>query len=96
MEEDIHIDCTKDDLNMLITSAVRYALGRETYIVDWTCELVRKYMDHLTENTLETIVRDIQREKERDNLGMDCDKDDWKDLQYEIIYGAGISPKQLN
>ena len=34
------INGTKSDISAMLLSAERYALGRQTYIVDWTCEFI--------------------------------------------------------
>ena len=31
-----------EDISMILVSAERYALGRRTYIVGWTCEIIKK------------------------------------------------------
>ena len=31
-----------NDVSMLLVSAERYALGRKTYIAQWTCEIIKK------------------------------------------------------
>ena len=37
----INVNGNKDDLSMILVSAERYALGRKTYIVQWTCEFIK-------------------------------------------------------
>ena len=37
------------DLSMLLVSAERYALGRRTYIVSWTCDVIKNNLNILTE-----------------------------------------------
>lgn len=46
----------------LVVSAVRYARGRATYIVEMTCEWVIDHWEQLSENTRQVIARDVQLE----------------------------------
>ena len=36
------INGEKEDLSSMLIGAERYALGRRTYIVQWTCEFIGK------------------------------------------------------
>ena len=38
---DVKINGKLEDISAMLLSAERYALGRRTYIVDWTCEFIR-------------------------------------------------------
>jgi len=69
-----------DKLQQLIISAVRYSLGRRTYIVSVTCSLVKAYWQNLNEATKQIIIRDIKEQKDRKNLGAECDKKDWENI----------------
>lgn len=64
------------DEQMLI-SAVRYALGRSTYIVGWTVSEVKRVWGHLSTNVQEVIERDINETK---SLGMKDDVMEWRSL----------------
>ena len=46
----------------LVISAVRYARGRATYVVEETCEWVIEHWTELSENTRAVIARDVQLE----------------------------------
>ena len=61
----------------LFISAVRYALGRRTYIVQEHCETVLENIDFFSKRALEVMIRDIE---ECDNYGWDCDKQSWMTL----------------
>ena len=71
------------DYEHMIISAVRYALGRMTYIVSLTVEYVIKDIeqDKLSNNCLFIMKKDIENEK---YLGMPCDAREWKRLLYKI------------
>ena len=71
------------DYEHIIISAVRYALGRMTYIVELTVNYILEEIenDQLSDSCLDVIRRDI---KEAQNYGMDCDKAHWIKLLNRI------------
>lgn len=56
------------DISMILVSAVRYALGRQTYIVSWTCELIKKNLHLITEKDKKVMIEDIEKCKEYGNF----------------------------
>ena len=48
----------------LVVSAVRYARGRATYVVEETCEWVIDHWPELSDNTRAVIARDVRLEVE--------------------------------
>ena len=72
------------DIHTLILCAVRYALGRKTYIVYDVAEIVKKNPSELRDDTLILLDRDIRRELERGNYGMQCDLEIWQALRQTI------------
>ena len=71
------------DYENIVISAVRYALGRMTYIVNTTVEYVLKDIEQgkLSKNCLYVMRKDI---KEAKHLGMECDIKDWQRLLKKI------------
>ena len=71
------------DYEHIVISAVRYALGRMTYIVELTANYVLEEIenDQLSDRCLDVIRIDI---KEAKNYGMDCDKAHWLKLLNRI------------
>lgn len=71
------------DYEHIVISAVRYALGRMTYIVELVVNYVLEQIeeDKLSDYCLSIIARDI---KTTDNLGMDCDEKLWLKLLDKI------------
>ncbi len=67
------------DYEHIVISAVRYALGRMTYIVELTVNYILQEIedDKLSDSCLNIIRRDI---KETKNLGMECDREQWLKL----------------
>lgn len=80
----IKINGNKDDLSMILVSAERYALGRRTYIVNWTCEFIENNLDLLTKKDRQVMIRDLENPI---SYGDDCDEKDWKRL-LEVLKGA--------
>lgn len=63
---------------MLLISAVRYALGRRTYIVGVTVEEVLNSWPDLSDNTRSVILRDVRDAHELgDDMGHPCDRAEW-------------------
>lgn len=73
----IKINGNKDDLSMMLVSAERYALGRRTYIVHWTCEFIKNNIHLLSNKDKQVMIRDIENPI---SYGDDCDEKDWKKL----------------
>ena len=69
----------------MLISAVRYALGRQSYIVGTTAEFVATVRTKLSKNCIAIIIRDIEEEIERCHrlgvtCGMDFDERTWVNL----------------
>ena len=64
------------DYEHIVISAVRYALGRCTYIVEITVNYVLQEIedDKLSDQCLALILSDIQNARD---YGMECDKEQW-------------------
>lgn len=73
-----HLD---DDFGCVINSAVRYAIGRHTYMPGVVCDFVRKYINILDIKTVEVMIEDIEKELK---LGID-QEDLWVGLRNELI-----------
>ena len=76
----IDMTITAQEFQKLIIESVRYTLGRRSYVVEETNELVRKYLPKIDNNALGILIRDIELEADRDMLGMDFDKKMWLTL----------------
>lgn len=66
-----------EDMSMILVSAERYALGRRTYVVQWTCEIINKNMHLLSEKDKKVMIRDIEQAY---SYGDECDKYEWMKL----------------
>ena len=67
------------DISAMLVGAVRNALGRRSYIVDWTCEFIRNNTHLLLEKDKKVIMRDIEQQKDY-GYGDECDEDCWLTL----------------
>jgi len=65
----------------LAIPAVRYALGRRTYVVADVCEAIEYHVDLLSSKERAVIVRDIIEAEERDDLGGPINADNWRQLR---------------
>lgn len=73
----ILFDGEGEDISMILVSAERYALGRRTYIVGWTCEIIKKNMHLLSGKDKAVMIRDIETAI---YYGDECDKQCWMNL----------------
>jgi hypothetical protein len=70
----INFNGEAEDISMMLVSAERYALGRKTYIVQWTCEIIKKNMQLLSGKDKAVMIRDIETAI---SYGDECDKQEW-------------------
>lgn len=73
----IDVNGEKEDLSAMLIGAERYALGRKTYIVQWTCEFIGNNLHLLTEKDRQVMIRDIENPI---SYGDECDKECWMQL----------------
>lgn len=60
---------SRDDFDILLVYAERYAIGRFTYAPHEVCNIIDANVTGLTDNTIEVMWRDISMSRDRDNLG---------------------------
>lgn len=68
------IPANSADLGSVFICAVRYCLGRATYMPHLVIDFITPYVPHLENRTLSVLIRDIRDAK---SYGMDCDKTAW-------------------
>ena len=73
----IEINGKQEDISAMLVSAERYALGRRTYIVSWTCDFIGDNLHLLTEKDKDVMIRDIEEAKD---YGDEWDADCWMKL----------------
>lgn len=83
--EQIKLNGKLEDLSAMIVGAERYALGRRTYIVQWTCEFIKNNLHLITNKDKQVMIRDIENPI---SYGEECDKECWMQL-LEILKKEG-------
>lgn len=66
------------DFEHMLISAVRYALGRRTYIVEVTCNYVACQIPNMSDECKKIMIHDIEHPIA--GYGDECDKEDWMAL----------------
>ncbi len=74
------MNVNKSVYEQILISAVRYALGRATYIVGTTTDEVTRVWNELSENTRTVIRRDVSEALDRGQVGMEMDDSRWRHL----------------
>ena len=70
-----------NDISMILVSSERYALGRRTYIVQWTCKIILNNLSLITNKDLLVMIRDLENSI---SYGDDCDEAQWKSLLVKL------------
>jgi hypothetical protein len=73
------LDPNDDNVGAVLLSAVRYALGRRTYMPGIVVGVILPKVQFLNDKTLCCMERDIV-DQEQFGYGDDCDKKDWMRL----------------
>lgn len=76
------------DYEHMLISAVRYALGRRTYIVDITVNYIIEEVPKLSDKCKRIMIQDI--EYPYGGYGDECDKRDWMRL-LAVLKGSYVS-----
>lgn len=77
MQQIYQINGSLEDISAMLVSAERYAIGRQTYIVNWTCTFIKNNLHLLTEKDVNVMIKDIESASD---YGADFDKKDWMNL----------------
>lgn len=71
------------DQELVLSCAMRYALGRMTYVVGSVCSELRRNYDRLPANTKARIAKEIQEYQNEHGLaGMDFDNEEWNKVKW--------------
>ncbi len=73
------------DMQIVIIGAFRYALGRMTYVVDSTCNVIEAVAPDLPVGQLDLIQREIQEAILHKSAGMQMDIDRWLKCRAIVI-----------
>lgn len=82
----IEFNGNKEDLSAMLLNAERYALGRRTYIVEWTCSFIKKNLHLITLHDKQIMIRDIEQ---ANSYGDECDKKEWLSLLVKLKSEVG-------
>lgn len=79
------VDHTDDDFGAVCNCAVRYCLGRRSYMPSIVCRYIISLLPELTDKTLDCFERDIaERKRTGFDFGDSCDYDTW-DAFYKAV-----------
>ena len=70
-----------DDFGCIINCALRYAIGRHTYMPSVVMDFIRKHIDALDTKTISVMIEDIDREIKDEELDQ---REDWIGLQNDL------------
>lgn len=73
------------DDQLMATAAMRYCLGRQTYIVSSCHDWIRATWDQFDRNTQNVMLRDMIDAICRDMAGADMDRRGWQKLTVELL-----------
>lgn len=75
------IDLMDDDFGCVLNCAVRYALGRRTYMPSLVCDYIKPLLPYLNNRTVWCFKQDIQDHKRLGfSYGDGCDERTWMDF----------------
>lgn len=79
------VDPTNDDFGAVCNCAVRYCLGRRSYMPSLVCGYITPLLPELTDKTLDCFERDIaERKRTGFDFGESCDYEMW-DAFYKAV-----------
>ena len=79
--KDLH---TREDMDLIVLCAFRYALGRRSYIVSTVADFITNNIDLVPKNFRDLMVDEITMGENNEyfySLGDDCDKVTWLKLR---------------
>lgn len=72
------VDPANDDFGAVCNCAVRYCLGRRSYMPSLVCGYITPILPELTDKTLDCFERDIEERKRTGfDFGDSCDYETW-------------------
>lgn len=79
------VDPDNDDFGAVCNCAVRYCLGRRSYMPSLVCRYIISLLPELTDKTLDCFERDIaERKRTGFDFGDSCDYETW-DAFYKVV-----------
>ena len=71
------VDPTTEKFGLMMVCAVRYAIGRETYMPGMIIDYITPLLPYLHQNILEILDRDVTDQRWMGGYGAPCDEKDW-------------------
>lgn len=71
------IDINQTDFGTLCICAIRYSMGRKTYMPLTVQNIVRAHISDLSEDDIRVMLQDREFQARMDMYGDPCDKEDW-------------------
>lgn len=85
-----------NDFGDIMIMALRYALGRRTYVASETCTFISQNLEHIDERIKHVMIKDIKEHLEKKNKGIvhddSCDETNFNNLLYILENKVGDSP----
>ena len=79
------IDCADPDFGAVLICAIRYSLGRATYMSHLVMDYIKPLLPMLAVGTLQVIKRDIEdAERYGVGYGQECDKAAWMNFLADV------------
>ena len=79
---DVWIIAMEDSLDLIMLSAFRYALGRQSYIVKTVIDFIRDYWYIIAKPQLQIMIKEIEEAQRENRLGnKDIDEPEWISLK---------------
>jgi hypothetical protein len=73
------------DMQIVLVGAFRYALGRSTYVVDSTCNVIEAMTPDMPTGQLSLIEREIEKAIKDKAAGMQMDVDRWLVCRAKVL-----------
>lgn len=80
----LQIDPANDDFGLMMNCAVRYAIGRRTYMPSAVIGFITPLLSEINDRTLHCLDQDIVDAKYSGGYGDECDKRDWMNFHEAV------------
>ena len=74
-----------DFFGCIFNCAIRYCLGRTSYMPSLITEQITPLLPYLSSKTLWCFDQDITEQAYEGGYGMECDKETWKEFHQKVI-----------
>ncbi len=84
------------DLELLFNCAMRYCMGRRTYMPSVFCSCIKSIMGDLSLLTLERMKKDFENQADDVKSGLsswgdECDKEEW--MQFKLVLDTELNTR---